>query len=253
MLLHYVNQRLLFWKPRREVLLCPRDDDSCCPDGRRRGGGGEEGEEGKRQEEEEGGSRDTVTCRRTHMVLPQRSADHRGSPNLLLSLKLHSFFFFFFKKKTFSVFIFFFLPASFLLPQPIVGRTWVGKAAPWPGRTETPAEERRGKNKSTTSRRFLILKKSSAREYTRLCLTSLRCLYDVIMLPLGFSAPRWVYSHLNAHIGNITVFQWHYRKDWNFETLFQRTIWTICSLRLAYFNQVSICVAFSCRTIYLFS
>lgn len=211
--------------------------------------GGEEGEEGERQEEEEGGGRDTVTCRRTHMVLPQRSADHRGSPNL--SLSLTSFILLFQKKIPFL--FSFFLPASLLLPQPIVGRTWAGKAAPWLGRTETPAEERRGKNKSTTSRRFLILKKSSAREYTRVCLTSLRCLYDVIMLPVGFSAPQWVYSHLSAHIGNITVFQWHYRKDWNFEMLFERTIWTVCSLLLAYFNQVSVCVTFSCRTIYLFT
>lgn len=68
--------------------------------------GGEEGEEGERQEEEEGGGRDTVTCRRTHMVLPQRSADHRGSPNL--SLSLTSFILLFQKKN--SVFIFFFSP-----------------------------------------------------------------------------------------------------------------------------------------------
>lgn len=244
MLLHYVNQRLLFWKPRRDVLLCLRDDDSCCPDGRRGGGGG--GRETRR-----GGGR-----RQGHGNLQEDShgpaAAERRPPGLAkpltLSHKLHSSF----AKKN-SVFIFFFLPASLLLPQPIVGRTWAGKAAPWLGRTETPAEERRGKNKSTTSRRFLILKKSSAREYTRLCLTSLRCLYDVIMLPLGFSAPQWVYSHLSAHIGNITVFQWHYRKDWNFEMLFERTIWTVCSLLLAYFNQVSVCVTFSCRTIYLFT
>lgn len=63
-----------------------------------------------------------------------------------------------------SIFIwvlFLFLP-SFL--QPSVGRTRAGKAAPWLGRTATPAEERRGKNKSTTSRKSLILRKSSARE-----------------------------------------------------------------------------------------
>lgn len=62
-------------------------------------------------------------------------------------------------------FIFFSVPASFLLPLPIVARTWAGKTAPWLGRTETWAGERRGKNKWTTLRKSLFLKKSSEREY----------------------------------------------------------------------------------------
>lgn len=73
-------------------------------------GGGEE-EEGERLEEVEGGSRDTVTCKRTHMVLQQRRADHRDSPNLLHSFKLHCSF-----KKRFPIYFLFF--SSRILPPP---------------------------------------------------------------------------------------------------------------------------------------
>lgn len=105
-----------------------------------------------------GGSRDAVTCRRAHMVLQQRSADHQDlrtsdAPCGSLPSRTPPSYF----------------PSHPSSRSPVSGRTRAGTAAPWLGRTETPpAEGRRGKNKSTTSRRFLILKKSSAREYTRL-------------------------------------------------------------------------------------
>lgn len=49
-------------------------------------------------------------------------------------------------------------------PPPAVGGTWAGEGAPWLGRTETPAEERRGRSRWTTSRRSLISKRSWERE-----------------------------------------------------------------------------------------
>lgn len=64
--------------------------------------GGEEGEEGERRRRREAAARDTVTCKRTHMVLPQRSTQHRDSPkNLRHSCKHH----FFTQNRQFSVFI----------------------------------------------------------------------------------------------------------------------------------------------------
>lgn len=127
--------------------------------GGRRGAG--KGRESEREKERGGGSGDTVTCRRTHMVLQQRIPDHQDSqtPNTLAHV--------FFPNTTPPPVVLFYF--RILAPAAQCwGRTWAGKAAPWLGRTETPpAEGKRGKNKSTTLRRFLILKKSSAREYTR--------------------------------------------------------------------------------------
>lgn len=65
-----------------------------------------------------------------------------------------------------SSFFFFFFFAS--LPRAARSRPdsrrLAGETASWLGRTETPAAARRGRNRSTTSRRSLILKKSSERE-----------------------------------------------------------------------------------------
>lgn len=148
-------------------MLCPRDADSCCPDGRRGGGGG------GRKKKEEGGSS------QGHGNLQEDShgpaaAEHAAPglsdkpPALLQAPFVHT------RQAVFSLHFPFFpsCPHLPILPKPTVGRTWAGEAAPWLGRTETPAEGRRGKSKWTTSRRYSILKKSSAREYTRLRSTS---------------------------------------------------------------------------------
>lgn len=226
------SKMLLFWKPRREALLFPRGVDSCCPDGRRGGGGG--GSERRR-----GGGR-----RQGHGNLQEDSrgpAAAERTPNLSLPAQPNFSFLFLQKILPSFYFIYFFLPphsASFLLPQPSVGRTWAGKAAPWLGRTETPAEERRGRNKSTTSRRFLILKKSSAREYTELHLTSPEIpLWCYNNTPGGVQctcgASDWLYGHLCA-------LNSQYYSPWiifsETETLkhyFEVTVWAMNPLLLA--------------------
>lgn len=65
--------------------------------------GGEKGEEGeRRRRRREAAARDTVTCKRTHMVLPQRSTQHRDSPKKPPALLQAPFFP---QNKQFSVFI----------------------------------------------------------------------------------------------------------------------------------------------------
>lgn len=84
------SKRLLFWKPRRMSCCVPVTLPAAVQTA-----GGEEGEEGERlgrRRRREAAARDTVTCKRTHMVLPQRSTQHRDSPtNLRHSCKPNFF------------------------------------------------------------------------------------------------------------------------------------------------------------------